>query len=76
MEIVKRNLDDIGNIKEMREKNGLTQVDVALHCGVSLQAYYRWEAGITKSISEERFQKLKDILSSGKRNAAIEKQNV
>lgn len=63
MERVARNLTEIGDIKEMRKNAGLTQAVVAKYCGVSLQAYYRWEDGLTKSISEERFEKLKDILT-------------
>lgn len=56
-------VSEIGNIKEIREKMGLTQCKVAKHCGVSLQAYYRWENGITKLIKEENFEKLCEILN-------------
>lgn len=53
---------EIGNIKEIRESLGLTQCKVAKHCGVSLQAYYRWENGITKLIKPENYEKLCEIL--------------
>ena len=52
----------IGNIREIRESMGLTQCKVAKHCGVSLQAYYRWENGITKLIKAENYSKLCEIL--------------
>lgn len=52
----------IGNIRNIRESMGLTQGKVAKHCGVSLQAYYRWENGITKLIKAENFIRLCEIL--------------
>lgn len=55
-------VSELGNIREIRESMGLTQCKVAKHCGVSLQAYYRWENGITKLIKEENFEKLCEIL--------------
>lgn len=56
-------ISEIGNIKEIREDLGLTQCKVAKYCGVSLQAYYRWENGITKLIKEENFNRLCEILN-------------
>lgn len=60
-----RSINEIGDIKEIREAKGLTQCKVAKHCGVSLQAYYRWENGITKLIKEDNFTKLCEILECG-----------
>lgn len=57
------NVSDLGNIKEIREKMGLSQCKVAKHCGVSIQAYYRWEQGLTKQIKEENYEKLCEILN-------------
>lgn len=56
-------VSEIGNIKEIREDLGLTQCKVAKYCGVSLQAYYRWENGLTKMIKEENFNRLCEILN-------------
>lgn len=56
-------VSEIGNIKEIREDLGLTQCKVAKYCGVSLQAYYRWENGLTKMIKEENFNRLCKILN-------------
>lgn len=55
-------ISGLGNIKELRESMGLTQCKVAKHCGVSLQAYYRWENGITKLIKADNFNRLCEIL--------------
>lgn len=56
------NVSDLGDIREIREKAGLSQCKVAKHCGVSIQAYYRWENGFTKQIKEDRYEKLCEIL--------------
>lgn len=55
----------IGNIREKRKEKGLTQQQVAMYCGVSLQAYQRWENGLTREIPEVRFNKLKHVLNYG-----------
>ncbi len=55
-------VSEIGDIRELRENKGLTQCKVAKYCGVSIQAYYRWENGITKLIKTENFNKLCEIL--------------
>lgn len=55
-------LKDLGNIKELRTNAGLTQEKVAKHCGISLQAYHRWESGITKFAKQDNFYKLCEIL--------------
>lgn len=56
-------LSNIGDIREKREKIGLSQCKVAKHCGVSIQAYYRWENGLTKQIKDENYKKLCEILN-------------
>jgi transcriptional regulator with XRE-family HTH domain len=50
------------NIKEMRKKRGLKQIDVARHIGVSTQQYQKYEKGITE-IPYERLFVLSEILS-------------
>lgn len=59
---VTRDLNEIGDIKDLRKDAKLTQEKVAKHCGVSVVAYQRWEHGIGKYIEEEKFNKLKEIL--------------
>lgn len=53
----------LGDIRKIRDKMGLSQCAVAKHCGVSIQAYYRWENGLTKQIKEENYEKLCEILN-------------
>ncbi len=55
-------ISELGDIKEIRENLRLTQCKVAKYCGVSIQAYYRWENGLTKLIKAENFSKLCEIL--------------
>lgn len=62
---VNKNLSEVGDIKNLRKKANLTQESVAKHCGVSLQAYQRWEHGVGKYIEESKFNKLKEILGVG-----------
>lgn len=59
-----RNLSELGDILNLRMKANLTQENVAKHCGVSLQAYQRWEHGVGKYIDESKFDKLKEILNA------------
>lgn len=54
-----------GNIRQKRKDLGLTQAQVAMYCGVSLQAYQRWENNLTKEIPEERMNKLNHVLNHG-----------
>ena len=49
------------NIKARRKELGLTQVDVARECGVSINTYNRWEYGVAKP-NEENEKKLKEVL--------------
>lgn len=59
-----RNLSEMGDILTLRKEANLTQEKVAKHCGVSVQAYQRWEHGVGKYIDEFKFNKLKEILGS------------
>jgi len=52
------------NLKEEREKRGLNQREIAQKLGISLQAYYRWEQGLTKQIKRENYNRLLKIFSS------------
>lgn len=56
------NVSEIGDIKAVRKERGLSQCKVAKYCGVSIQALYRWEQGLTKQISKDRYDKLCEIL--------------
>lgn len=56
-------LENIGNIKELRKAKKLSQENVARYCGVSLQAYQRWEREITRKIPEQRYHRLVEILN-------------
>ena len=49
------------NLKELREKKGLTQTDVAMAVGASLSSYRNWEIGVTKPTAENE-TKLKKVL--------------
>ena len=42
----------MNNLKEVRVKRGMTQVQVAVQVGVSLGAYRLWESGAGKPIAE------------------------
>lgn len=39
---------DLKKLKEKREEKHLSQMDAASLCGVSLNAYIRWEKGCSK----------------------------
>jgi len=49
------------NIKELRKKQGMTQVDVAIKVGVSVNAYQLWERGAMKPNPENK-KKLEQVL--------------
>ena len=49
------------NLKELREFKKLTQTDVALYCGVSLNAYRNWEIGTSKP-NADNLKKLEKLL--------------
>lgn len=52
---------ELDKLKELRLEKGLTQMKIAKMCGVSLNAYIRWENGCTKPIDEHQ-KKLEEIL--------------
>jgi DNA-binding XRE family transcriptional regulator len=49
-------------IKTLREKNNLTQEELALLCGVTKSAVSYWESGKTRNISLDIFWRLLDAL--------------
>jgi transcriptional regulator with XRE-family HTH domain len=49
------------NLKELRTKKGLTQMQVAVAVGVTITAYINWEKGGCNP-SPENLQKLKEVL--------------
>ncbi len=54
-------LDIISNLKEIRIRKGMTQVDLAKLMGVTMNSIARWEQGANKP-SEENMDKLKKVL--------------
>lgn len=48
---------DLTKLKEIRKQKGLTQVQVANKCEVSLMAYRLWEMGVGKP-NRENYDKL------------------
>lgn len=48
------------NYKDLRKKNGFTQIDVALKVGVSLTTYQLWERGVSNP-TPENLAKLKVV---------------
>ena len=48
-------------LREKREAKGLTQNDVAVAVGVSVQAYQLWERGASEP-KPENLRKLKEVL--------------
>lgn len=52
---------NLENLRELREKKGLTQMEISKMCGVTLNAYVRWEHGCTKPAPENQ-AKLEEIL--------------
>ena len=49
------------DIKKLRKDKNLTQIQVAVMCGVSLTAYQLWEKGVNTP-NEENMIKLKKVL--------------
>jgi len=49
------------NIRELRKKQKLTQIDLAKRVGVSMMTIQLWERGVTKP-NEENFKKLIKVL--------------
>lgn len=59
-----KKLKELGfDMKMARLDKGLSQFDVAKHCGVSCVSYQRWEAGATKEIRDEHYERLVEILA-------------
>ncbi len=52
---------NLENLKEIRLKKGLTQIEVAKQVKVSVNSYRAWEQGVSKP-SEENLIKLKEVL--------------
>ena len=50
-------MNNIENLKELRKKAGLTQMELAAKLGVSLMSIRIWESGAGKP-NEENFKKL------------------
>lgn len=50
------------NLKELRESKGLTQVQLAQLCKVSVAGYRLWESGGGKP-TEENYKKLMEVLN-------------
>ena len=57
------------DLKKAREKKGLTQTEVAIAVGVSVEAYRRWENG-GGGANEENLKKLKEVLKKEDLNEA------
>lgn len=53
---------DLDKLKEIRKQKGLSQMEVARQCQVSLNAYIRWENRCSNP-TEENKAKLEKILS-------------
>lgn len=54
-------MKNMTEVKRLRLAKGMTQIDVAIACGVSQQAYVRWEYGVSKP-NEENQIKLDAVL--------------
>lgn len=49
-------------LSEVREKKGLTQMQLAVKCGLSLSAVQKYEYGTKKQYSHEILQKFCEVL--------------
>lgn len=52
---------NLEKLKELRLKNGMTQVEVSKAVGVTTNSYIRWEQGSNRP-SLENEEKLKEVL--------------
>lgn len=53
----------MNNIKYMREKYNLTQMNIALAIGVSINTIAKWENNVSKP-SDDNMKKLNDMFST------------
>ncbi|NCB47916.1 XRE family transcriptional regulator [bacterium] len=53
-------MNNVENLKELRKKAGLTQMQLAAKLGVSLMSIRIWESGAGKP-NEENYEKLKEL---------------
>ena len=49
----------LDNLKDLRKKEGMTQIDLAKKIGVTMNSIARWELGANKP-SEENLDKLRE----------------
>lgn len=50
------------DLREQRNKLGLTQIDIARTCNISITTYQYWERGALQKISQENVRKLREVL--------------
>lgn len=55
----------LDSLKDYRQREGLTQIQAAKACGVTLSAYRWWEMGANKP-NEKNMEKLKEVLKCKK----------
>lgn len=53
---------DLEKLRELRTQKGLSQMKVAKECGVTLNAYIKWENGVARP-RDEHYTKLEKLLS-------------
>lgn len=56
-------IKDYTKLKQARVNSGQSQVNIARHCGVSVQTVYRWESGLSKKIEKTHMDKLHEIMN-------------
>ena len=58
-------IEELGfDMKEMREKAGISQRAMAKKIGIAFQTYQSWEKGITKYLRKENYEKLKELFEN------------
>lgn len=58
------NAVNLKDLKMLRTKRKLTQMDVCIKVGVSLLTYQLWERGITTP-NEQNYEKLNEVFKGG-----------
>lgn len=59
-----KEISELGfDISEKRSEKGMTAISLAKECNVSLNALRLWESGVTRRISKDSFERLKEALS-------------